>query len=322
MAEDYTYIVARLRSLEALSPERAWFERLARTPGENLLAALREYYRGFEAVSSPVEFERALEAEKRSLLELVTGLLQEERPKQFVRSGYDFDNCTHAWKAARLGARSALTPFGFFLPRDVEETVAGKARGVLSPRLEAHLASLDARYEETKSLAACEYAGEAGKWRFLFEMAPGEEAAAYLRCKVDLINIKNCIRVRRSALRTESLDAVWIEGGEIETMRFRSFVREGEEELLSFLATSVHARLIRLGLSRDVPLWKIDPIMRRAFMEFLGESRYRFFDFSPVLYHIELRERDFEIVRRIVVSRLNRLSEETTLERLGVGLAS
>jgi vacuolar-type H+-ATPase subunit C/Vma6 len=322
LAEDYTYIVARLRSLEALSPERSWFEHLARTPGENLLGALREHYRGFEAVSSPAEFERALEAEKRSLLELVTGLLQDERPKQFIRSGYDFDNCTHAWKAARLGARSALTPFGFFAPPDIEETVAGKARGVLSPRLEAHLASLDARYEETKSLAACEYAGEAAKWRFLFEIAPGEEAAAYLRCKVDLINIKNCIRFRRSALRAESPDTVWIEGGDIETTRFRSFVREGEEELLSFLATSVHARLIRLGLSRDVPLWRIDPIMRRAFMEFLGESRYRFFDFSPVLYHIELRERDFEIVRRIVVSRLNRLSEETTLERLGVGLPS
>jgi hypothetical protein len=322
LAEDYTYIVARLRSIEALQPERAWFERLARAPGENLLGALREHYRGFEAVSSPAEFERALETEKRSLLELVTGLLQDERPRQFIRSGYDFDNCTHAWKAAKLGASGALTPFGFFAPRDVEETVAGKAGGILSPRLEAHLAALDARYEETKSLAACEYAGEAAKWRFLFEVAPGVEAAAYLRCKVDLINIKNCIRLRRSALRTESLDAVWIEGGDIETARFRSFVREGEEELLSFLATSVHARLIPLGLSRDVALWKIDPIMRRAFMEFLGESRYRFFDFSPVLYHIELRERDFEIVRRIVASRLNRLSEETMLERLGVCLPS
>jgi hypothetical protein len=321
LAEDYTYIVARLRSIEALQPERAWFERLARAPGENLLGALREYYRGFEAVSSPAEFERALETEKRSLLELVTGLLQEERPRQFIRSGYDFDNCTHAWKAAKLGARSALTPFGFFSPRDVEETVAGKARGVLPRHLEAHLAALDARYEETKSLAACEYAGEASKWRFLFEMAPGEEAAAYARCKVDLINIKNCIRLRRSALRTESLDTVWIEGGDIETTRFRSFIREGEEELLSYLATGVHARLVRLGLTRDVPLWKIDPIMRRALMEFLGESRYRFFDFSPVLYHIEIRERDFEIVRRIVANRLNRLSEETTLERLGVSLS-
>jgi hypothetical protein len=322
VAEDYTYIVARLRSLEALRPERSWFERLARTPGENLLGALREYFAGFEGVSSAAEFERALEAEKRSLLDLVTGLLREERPILFLRSGYDFDNCTHAWKAARLGAKSALTPFGLFSAEAVDETVAGKARGVLSPRLEAHLAALEARYEETKSLAACAYEGEAAKWRFLFETAPGERAAAYLRCKVDLINIKNCIRLRRTKLRTGPFEAVWIEGGDVETARFGDFLREGEDELLSYLATSVHSRLVRIGLSRDVPLWKVDAIMRQALMEFLGESRYRFFDFSPVLYHIELRERDFEIVRGIVVNRLNRTSDETTLERLGALLPS
>jgi hypothetical protein len=322
VAEDYTYIVARLRALEALMPERAWFERLARTPEENLLGALREHYPGFEAVGSAHEFERALEAEKLSALDLVTGLLRDERPRMFVRGGYDFDNCTHAWKAARLGAKSALVPYGLCAPRDVEETVSGKARGVLPQHLEEHLAALDARYEETKSLAACDYAGEAAKWRFLFATAPGEAAAAYLRCRVDLINIKSCVRLRRTALRTEALEAVWLPGGDVETARLAGFVREGEEALVSFLATSVHARLVRLGLSRETPTWKIDPIMRCALMEFLGESRYRFFDFSPVLYHIELRERDLDLLRRIVVSRLNRLGEEATLERLNALRAS
>jgi V/A-type H+-transporting ATPase subunit C len=316
VAEDYTYIVARLRALETLMPERSWFERLARTPEENLLGALREHYPGFEAVGSAHEFERALDAEKLSYLELVTVLLRDERARLFIRGGYDFDNCTHAWKAAKLGAKSALVPFGLCSPRDVEETAAGKTRGALPPRFEEHFAALEARYEATKSLAACEYAGEAAKWRFLFETAPGDEATAYLRCKVDLINIKNCIRLRRTALRAEALETVWLAGGDVETARLAGFVREGEEALVSYLATSVHARLVRLGLSRETPAWKIDPIMRRALMEFLGESRYRFFDFSPVLYHIELRERDLDILRRIVVGRLNRLGEETTLERV------
>lgn len=322
MAEDFTYIVARLRSLEALMPERAWFERLARTPEENLLGALREHYPGFEAIGSAHEFERALDAERLSYLELVAGLLRDERPRAFIRGGYDFDNCTHAWKAAKLGAKSALVPFGLCAPRDVEEAAAGRARGVLPPRLEEHLAALEARYEATKSLAACDYEGEASKWRFLFETAPGDEAAAYLRCKVDLINIKSCIRLRRTALRTEAPEAVWLAGGDIEAARLAGFVREGEEALVSYLATSVHARLVGLGLARETPTWKIDPIMRRALLEFLGESRYRFFDFSPVLYHIELRERDLDVLRRIVTSRLNRLGEEATLERLGALRAS
>jgi hypothetical protein len=59
-----------------------------------------------------------------------------------------------------------------------------------------------------------------------------------------------------------------------------------------------------------------DVVMRQALMEMLGQSRYRFFDFSPVLYYLELRERDFEILRRVIVDTLNRIPEATVLERL------
>ena len=307
-------------------PERAWFERLARTPGESLLGALREHYRGFEAVSSPAEFERALEAEKRSLLELVTGLLQEERPRQFIRSGYDFDNCTHAWKAAKLGARSALTPVRPRSPRATSRRRSRGRPGAFFPRTSRRTSPmLDARYEETKSLAACEYAAEAREVALpLRGGARARKRRAYLRCKVDLINIKNCIRLRqiRRCARKRSRRS----GSRGARSRRRgsgasSARRRRSSSRTSRRAFYAQARSPR-PLAGDVPLWRIDPIMRRALMEFLGESRYRFFDFSPVLYHIELRERDYEIVRRIIVGRLNRLSEETTLERVNALLPS
>jgi len=322
LAEDYTYIVARLRSLEATMPERAWFERLVRTSEESLLGALREFYGGFEGTGTLMDFERALEAEKGSTLELVTGLLREERARQFVRAGYDFDNLTHAWKAAKLGARSTLTAFGLVQPEVIEQATAGKARGILPPYLEAHVEMLDAAFESSKSLAACEYASEAAKWRFLFEVAPGAEARSYLRCKTDLANIKTMMRLRRSGLRSEALETVWLQGGEIETAKLRTLSREEEDEFFSFLATTSYRRLLALGLANETALWKIDPILRQALMEFLGESRYRVFDVSPVLYHIELRERDYEILRRIIVGRINRLGEETMLERVSALLPS
>jgi vacuolar-type H+-ATPase subunit C/Vma6 len=322
LAEDYTYIVARLRALEAAMPERAWFERLARTPIDGLLGLLREYYRSFESVSDPADFEGALEAEKVEVLELITSLLREEQPRQFIRAGYDFDNVTHAWKAARLGAQPALTPFGLVPAETVAQAVAGNVRGMLPPHLDKHVEMLDTTFEETKSLAVCEYAAEAAKWRFRFGVAPGPEARAYLRCKVDLANIKNIMRLRRSALRTEALEAVWLDGGEIETVKLRALFKGSEDELFSYIATTSYRRLLALGLSKETALWNIDPLLRQALMELIGESRYRSFDFSPVLYHIELRERNEEILRRVIVGRLNRLSEETALERLGSLLPS
>jgi len=322
VAEDYTYIVARLRALEATMPERAWFERLARTPEANLLGALREHYRGFEEVSSPADFEQALEAEKLSMLDLITGLLREERPRQFVRAGYDFDNLTHAWKAAKLGARPAITSFGLVPPETIAQAAMGKGRGNLPPYLDKHIEMLEAVYEETKSLAACEYAGEAAKWRFLFEIAPDENAKKHLGFKIDWINIKSFVRLRKSAIRKEALDTVWLEGGEIETARFKSLLREPEEEFFSFIATTSCARVLGFCLASEMPLWMVDVAMRQALMEMTGQSRYRFFDFSPVLYHIELRERDFEILRRVIVDTLNRIPEAMVLERVNALLPS
>jgi vacuolar-type H+-ATPase subunit C/Vma6 len=322
LAEDYTYIVARLRALEAVMPERSWFERLMRTPGESLMGTLREHYHGFEGLSDLAGFEKALEEDKTEMLELVTSLLREEHSKQFVRAGYDFDNLTHAWKAARLEAKPALTTFGLVGAQAIEQAITGKGGGTLPPYLEGHVEMLDATLENKKSIAACEYAAEAAKWRFLDEVAPGEEGRSYLHCEIDFLNIRNLIRLRKVRLRTEALDAVWVEGGEIETVRLMALFREAEEELFSFLATSVRSRLISLGLARETPLWKVESIMKQALMELLRESRYRVFDFSPVLYHIELRERNYEILRRAIVSRLNRLSEEAVLERVSALIAS
>ncbi len=66
----------------------------------------------------------------------------------------------------------------------------------------------------------------------------------------------------------------------------------------------------------------MDAVLRRATMELLGGSRYRHFDISPVLYHVELRERDEEILRRIITGKLNRMNEEMLLERVEALLAA
>lgn len=323
VAEDYTYIVARLRAVEAALPERAWFERLSRAPEENLLGSLREHFRAFEGVGSLLEFERALTEERAGALDLVSSLLSGERARLLLRAGHDFDNVRHAWKASKLGREAtALTPFGLVPAAAVAETFAGKLRGALPPHLERLVETLDASYEASKSLATAEYAGEAAKRRFLFETAPDERAAEYLRMKVDLANIGSFVRLRREPFRSEGLAAAWLPGGEIPPDRFASLFGEPVDEFFSYLATTSYRFLGAAGLAKDAPLWRVDAVLRRATMELLGGSRYRHFDISPVLYHVELRERDEEILRRIITGKLNRMNEEMLLERVEALLAA
>ncbi|UCF06303.1 MAG: V-type ATPase subunit [bacterium] len=319
--QDYTYIIARLRSLEALMPDRAWFQRLARTSEEGLLVTLREQYRGFEPVDSPYDFEMGIEAEKAAVLELISSLITDEETITFVRVGYDFDNVTHMMKARLLRETPALSGYGLVDPETVAHAVTGSEWGLLPEHLKEFGARLELAGEE-HGVAAVEYSGESEKWRYLLESAPARSGRDYIRWKIDCTNIKNFIRLKRVPLRTEEPGRVWIGGGELDTDRLSALFREPEGELYSMLAFTDYRGLIGLGLSVEIPLWKIDILLDRFLLDLLGESRYRFFDLSPVLYHLELIDRDMRLLRMIVSGLLNRMPEEIIAGRMDTMLPS
>jgi vacuolar-type H+-ATPase subunit C/Vma6 len=315
VAQDYTYAVSRLRSLEAAMPDKAYFQRLARTGEEALLAALREPYPAFEAVERIAEFERGLEGEKLALLTLVSSLVTDRRANELFRAGYDFDNLVHLWKAQRLGAAPATVPFGLV----DAELVAGAVRGGGSGELPPYLAGLAEKLRslgDGAELAEIEYEGETAKWRYLLEAAPGEFARLYVRARIDLANVKSAVRMRRTRLRRSAPERAWLAGGEIEPVRWRALAGEPEDEMLRFLGVTSYRGLLRLGLESEMPLWLVEPVLRAQLFECIGQSRYRFFDIAPVIYHLELHERNEELVRAVVVGVMNDLPGDMVLERV------
>lgn len=293
-------------------PDRAWFQRMARTTEGGLLGALREHYKGFEVVEKLEDFENGIEAETASALDLVTGLITSSEANTFIRVGYDFDNTLHAWKAARLGAVPTFNPYGLLEGEFVGRAIAGEEGEGLPPYLRIMLE----RIQSVEELSNAEYLGESAKWDFLLRSAPGGEAREFVRTRIDLINIKNFVRFKRSALRGQPPESVWIGGGELEGSRLAGLFKEPEEVFYSFLGTTGQRGLLRLGLGREIPLWKLEPILKLRLLDSLRESMYRFFDLSPVLYHLELRARDALLLRMIIVGMLNRLPEEHIIERV------
>ncbi len=315
MAEDYTYIVARLRALEAAMPERAWFQRLVRAPLGGMLGALREYYKGFEAVEVIAGFEAGIESSKVSAIDLVTSLILDPAVSRFIRAGHDFDNILHMWKAWKLGSSFTLNRYGSVDPEVVENAVAGGDPGLLPDHLKEFLIRLEER-SDPDALAMAEYTGEREKWAFLLENAPGGDARRFVRNRIDLINIKTFIRLGTTSLRKTGLEYIWIAGGEIEPGRLAALKKEPEEEFYSFIMTTSYRKLVQRGLGKETPLWRIDPMLRLQLLDMAGESRYRFFDITPVLYYLELVDRDVQALRSVIVGRLNNLPDEAMLERL------
>ena len=314
MAQDYTYIVARLRGLEASMPDSAWFQRIARAPVDSVLVSVKEFYRGFDPVDSLYRFEDGIESEKTAFLELLSSLLSDEEVERFFRAGFDFDNLTHGVKAAVLGVDAVYNPFGLVSPELIEKGARGGSAVDLPDHLKKSLEKLLEDSEEGGA-GAVESRGEAEKLAYLVETAPGEAARMYVTIRIDLANIRTFVRLKRISLRKESPDAFWIAGGSIDVPTLKSLFREPEDELYTYLATTDYRGLLPAGFGLTTPVWMIDVLIDREMLERLGESRYRFFDIGPVIYHIQLRERNERLLRLLLAGKLNRLPEELLLEK-------
>lgn len=298
-------------------PEKPWFERLTRTPVDGLLNALREYYDGFEGIDSPFKFEKGLDEQRKADLQLVASLVNDPKALIFLFSGYDFDNAIRMWKAHRLGVTAAYYECGLVASDIIERAVVSKDRVAL-PRYGKALLEMLETAGESVELVQAEYMAEAAKWMFLLEVAPSKEACAYTRARIDLANIKSFLRLKRASIRREALEMVWLDGGEIERSRFLEFFKGTEEEFYSFLRFTKYSGLVDLGLSREMKLWKIDALIKRQLLGLLAESRYRFFDLTPVIYYLELLDRDYTLIRAIMSGKMNKIPEETILEEIEV----
>lgn len=321
MAQDYTYIVARLRALEAEMPDMAWFQRLVRTPVDGLVSMVREYFHGFEQVGSVDGFETGLEAERTDFMIFLTKLLGDEAVILFLRAEYDFDNILHAWKAAKLGRAPVLTDAGLVDSELVRKAAENGDPGILPGHIGRFLETLE-QHIEKGDLSSAQYAGEALKYEFLVRVAPCEAARALVRRRIDLANIGTLIRLKRSSLRTAGRERALLGEGQIDRNRFIALLKEPEDELYSFLQFSDYRGLLRLGLGQEADLWKVDVALRSFLLGILGGSRLAFFDLSPLLYHIELRSRNEYITRTVLVGKSNGIPEDRILERVESALVS
>jgi vacuolar-type H+-ATPase subunit C/Vma6 len=313
LAVDYTYAVARLRAIEAAMPDRAWFMRMVRSPAHQLLAGVREHYPGFEGIDAIHDFERGIELDMGSLYDLFSSVLGEGPVTEFLRAGRDFDNYVLALKGKMLGAEPVLLPFGL-TRTELVEAAADSGDPLLLPEYLKGLHDSLVEPMEKELPVALDREGESAKWQYLLGAAPSEEARHWARLRIDMANIKSFARLRMTDLRKGDAAGTWIAGGTIESSRFESLYTEPFEDFLSFLGSTEWRGLPARGFDREMEAWKIDTALDGVLRDLIGGSRSRFFDVMPLLYHVELRQRNDRILRTIITGRINNLPEDDIAE--------
>ncbi len=304
-----------MRAIEASRPDAAWFQRITRAPSDSLLGSVREFFSGFDQVESVYEFEDGIEAGISGILDLVESLIQDREVIGFIRAGYDFDNMVHLWKARMLGKKPFLNSFGLVDPEKIEQALGGSTIIWLPEYLKKLYERLE-RVEGSGDIHAVENEGEKAKWEYLVERAPSEDARGFIVKKIDLGNIKTFIRFKRTDLRKADLPEMWVEGGEIDRFTLNRLYKEPEDELYNYLLVTSYRGLVQKGLSINTPLWKVETLLSSHLVEMIGESVYRFFDLMPVIYHLQLREREAQLLRIIFTGKINNLPDDMILEKV------
>ena len=234
---------------------------------------------------------------------------------EFLRAAADFDNYVLAVKGEMLGAEPVLVPFGLTGTEEVA-AAAGSGDPTLLPVYLKELHDALAVSREKELPVSLDREGERAKWEYLLGAAPSEDARQWVRLRIDKVNIKSFARLRMSTLRKGNTADVWIAGGTIDASRFAGFFSEPFEEFLSFLGSTEWRGLPAGGFDRDMEAWRIDTALDAAMFDLTSGSRSRFFDVMPLLYHIELRERNARVLRTIFTGRINNLPEDDMVESI------
>jgi vacuolar-type H+-ATPase subunit C/Vma6 len=296
-------------------PDDAWFLRIARAPEQQLPGMIREHYSTFESVENLFEFEKGLEAERAGLVDLLTALISDRKAVTFLRAGYDFDNFTNALKGKFTGGAPVLLPFGMV---GVETVTAAVERGDSGP-LPDYLKDLSEKLlplAEAGKIDEMDYLSTRLKFGYLFETAPTDGAREWVSLKIDRLNLASFMRLRRTGLRRNITVQTWVHEGSIESSRLAVLFKEPVEDFISYLSTTRWRGILNDGFQAGMDLEMVDAILDKHLLALTGDNRYRFFDLLPVLYHIDLRERNEKLLRMIIVFRINRVPEEFSSRRV------
>lgn len=286
-----------------------------------MLASVREYFPAFQETEAIEDLDAALDSDRAWLLDLVSKHISSESVEVFLRGEYDFDNLYYIWK--RIWGEKGEGPIGEgrilasgIVPAEVISKAFENGSSLFLPEYLKgtfeKLSNTDGSSDFADGREAC----ESDKWRCAMDRAPDGWARSYTRWRIDLQNIRNFIRMKRTGLHGGEGVIRFIEGGTIDTITLDQLFSGSGDELYSYLKTNIYSWMVERGLDAQTPLWKIDTLSAGQIFSLVAESRFGSFGIAPLIYHIEFRKKLETLLRAAIVCGLNNMPDETVAEIL------
>lgn len=319
---DFAFAVGRVRVLETRLLDTGKFERMleARDVDEVLrILAETEYAQSVGSMKNASDYESALNNERRSAFTLIKSLLaagQDIGELYFLR--FDVHNLKVICKAGMVHqSPEGLSDQGIYGPELLRRFVDGdeKAPFPISGWLEK------AREVMTSGNPGLVDAALDGAY-FAYAASQAREKnwpaiSRYWIATIDLTNFLSAIRCRRLGSGMERFSTVYLQGGEYNPSEFAGLFEQSDDELARWLNTHGFGEI--LGSSQKA---FADPgSLERGITEYLFSivdkaGRSTIVGPEAVFAFLLAKERELQMVRIIVVGKLNGVPGDVLRERL------
>jgi V/A-type H+-transporting ATPase subunit C len=322
----YAYATGRIRVLESKLLSASRVEKMIESPTiSDALIYLEDtaYDDTIGEVTDPEHYEDLVLNEKRFAFDLMEQLVIDEEIRHMFRIPYDFNNLKLLLKR-RLSEKEIplmLSQFGTITADEVKTAFDTENFNSLPEFIRDTIGLALAHHYQTKDLKSMECIIDNLEYRKIRALARKSSVpmlSTFIVARIDLTNIATFIRIKYFDT-DDNLEETIIEGGNLDPLFFMKGMGEPLETISAFFSNTPYHDIVETGMRKvleDGSFSTLDRETENYLTQLLKYSRYVTFGVEPLFAYFTAREQDLNIIKMILVGKLNELSKEEMRERI------
>lgn len=323
---DYGQSVVTIRILEKRLLTRNRLERMieAQTPEEVLkLLGETEYSQDMADIHGSQDYEIILKRETERVFSIVRNMIKNTGIVDVLSLKYDYHNLKVLLKSKITGKdfSSLLMQAGTIDASKFKVKFESQSNDLPQEIMEA-IDEVQKDFEENHNPQRIDIIVDKHYFRNLSRLAKEIDVKVitdYVEGLIDFQNMITLFRVQKQKRDARFLETVIFEGGTISKNKIVASINDNTDTILNKFKKEKLGTYLAKGLeafSETKRLSELEKISDNYLMELNKESKYVVFGPEPLFTYLVAKEREINVVRMIMVSKINNISSDKIRERL------
>ncbi len=324
----YAYATGRIRVLETKLLSASRVEKMIESPTiKDAMIYLEDtaYDDTIGEISDPEHYEELVTVEKRAAFALMERLVLDEAMRSLFHMPYDFHNVKLLVKLrlSKSEVPFVLSEFGTIAAEEMRTAFETEHFSSLPLFMRETIGQALAHHYLKKDIKSTEFVIDNLEYRTLLATAIASGIpllSTYMVAKVDLTNIATFIRIKYFETE-DNLSEALIQGGSLDPLFFMQHTGESLETLPALLRNTPYRNVVEVGIRHILEAGSFSSLDRETenyLMSLVKLTRYITFGAEPLFAYFAAREQDLNIIKMLLVGKINELSKEEIRERIPI----